>query len=479
MRNLTSSSVLLVFLLLLPQYAAGSSCFSVKNCTDCLNAYTCHWCDYDQTCHAKGSVHGCKWGSSCKPPQPTGCAAHTTCSECALSSHACHWCEFDNACHAVTSPYGCSTGVDCYSNDRCRRSEPEKFEKIVISEIPRGYLALVIVVGCVLIGCLTCCYGFVGNLKGAYNDLATLAASASLPPSMIGGTLTGMMSEPFYSALATQPEDLDEETEETDQVAANDEEANQEQATNNLDRIDETAPQQPDASNDQTEYQLMTEHEIQDPPAVDRRDESYGGVPGIQESRHVRALYRTCTMMYVTIVIFVVLLAMLVVFFYPVVPYYSVCSDAVGWSKIIKNIIALRLDASFEILVSLSNSNRISVALDQGSGTFSFNGQPLGTYMIPPFTAGGMAVTDLMLIAHANPDKSQAYQILHAYMSGSLVLEAEFDATLRLPAFFNYTRNVTVTNIPVDVTALADRTLCHCPSWDDTNLSISSLLMLN
>jgi hypothetical protein len=58
------------------------------------------------------------------------------------------------------------------------------------------------------------------------------------------------------------------------------------------------------------------------------------------------------------------------------------------------------------------------------------------------------------------------------------VLEAEFVATIRVPALFNYTGNFTVKNIPVDVTALADRTLCQCPSWDDRNQS-SSLLMLN
>jgi hypothetical protein len=67
---------------------------------------------------------------------------------------------------------------------------------------------------------------------------------------------------------------------------------------------------------------------------------------------------------YVLCVSMVILLSLFIVFFYPVVTHYSVCNDAVGWSKIVENIIALRLDASFEILVSLSNPNRIQVALD-------------------------------------------------------------------------------------------------------------------
>eukprot|EP00980_Cylindrotheca_fusiformis_P016966 scaffold5159_cov112-Cylindrotheca_fusiformis.AAC.20 len=467
MKNL-SGSVLLVLLVLLPQCVTGSSCFSIKNCTDCLNAYTCHWCDFDQACHAKGSVHGCKWGSSCQPPKPTGCAAHTTCSECALSSHACHWCEFDNACHAVTSPFGCKTGVDCYSNERCRRSEPEKFEKVVLTEMPYAYLISLLIIGSILIGCLTCCYGFVGNLRGAYNDLATLAASAS-PPSMIGGTMTGMMSEPFYSALATQPEEEEEATEENAPTQQVDEEANQEQTTGNQESIQETHP--PDASG------LEVDDPLNENPSQ-QRNESYDAVPEIQESSHVKSLYRTCSIFYYFFVFVVILLSAIVIYFYPVEPYYSVCNDAVGWGDIIRNIIFLRVDASFEILVSLSNPNRIAVALDQGTGTFTFKGEPLGTFMIPPFTAGDMAVTDLMLIAHATPNRKQAYEILNAYMGGSLVLEAEFDATVRVPSFFNYSRNLTVTNIPVDVTALADRKLCHCPSWDDTNHS-SPLLMLS
>jgi hypothetical protein len=140
-----------------------------------------------------------------------------------------------------------------------------------------------------------------------------------------------------------------------------------------------------------------------------------------------------------------ILLSLFIVFFYPVATHYSVCNDAVKLPL---------------------------------TSTFNFNGEPLGKFIVPPFTVEGMAITDLSLIAHATPDKSQAYQILNAFMNGSLVLEAEFDATLQVPALFNYTGNFTVKNIPVDVTALADRTLCQCPSWYYRNQS-SSFLMLN
>lgn len=110
----------------------SKSCSQLSTCQNCTNTYTCHWCEKSQSCHARGSIHGCAWGNKCKDPNPpkkknNTCAAQTTCSDCAKHSHFCHWCEHDNACHSVGSRFGCAIGVDCYSNDRCRRTEPESF----------------------------------------------------------------------------------------------------------------------------------------------------------------------------------------------------------------------------------------------------------------------------------------------------------------------------------------------------------------
>lgn len=191
----------------------GNACASLSGCTNCTNTYSCHWCEFDEECHARGSVHGCSWGSSCnsKPPKPkenTTCASQATCSECSLSSHLCHWCELDNACHAVGSRFGCSVGIDCYSNDRCRRSDPEHFHKWIVSEIPFASLLLLLLMGGILVGGLSCCHFCVFNVKGAYDDLATITMAASLPPSVIGGTLMMMGStEPFYTTLETHPKD--------------------------------------------------------------------------------------------------------------------------------------------------------------------------------------------------------------------------------------------------------------------------------
>jgi hypothetical protein len=78
-----------------------------------------------------------------------------------------------------------------------------------------------------------------------------------------------------------------------------------------------------------------------------------------------------------------------------------------------------------------------------------------------------MSINDLMLIAHVSPDSKQAFQLLAAYYMGKLVLEAEFEGTIRIPSLFDANFEIHLKNIVVNVNALADRSLCHCPTWDD------------
>jgi len=118
------------------QYSSSDACNTHLNCTSCTaSSMFCHWCDSDSECHAKASIHGCVIGSSCTDPSPApppapsyhdACNTHKNCTTCTLSSSLCHWCAFDEECHAMGSLYGCSHGVNCFNNDRCKRKVPEK-----------------------------------------------------------------------------------------------------------------------------------------------------------------------------------------------------------------------------------------------------------------------------------------------------------------------------------------------------------------
>ena len=111
------------------------------------------------------------------------------------------------------------------------------------------------------------------------------------------------------------------------------------------------------------------------------------------------------------------------------------------------------------------------MALDKATGSFRFDGNPVGTFEIPPVTLASMATTDLMLISHVTPDRYQALQLAEAYYMGKLLLDADVTALLRIPFLGNYVKQVSVDHIPVNVTEISDRSLCACPSWDDANNS--------
>ena len=473
-----------------------SSCASVDSCQGCSDAYTCHWCEVDQTCHAKGSYHGCAFGSSCEnikpilpPKENSTCAGHATCSECSLSSHLCHWCEYDNACHAVGSKYGCSAGVDCYSNDRCRRSEPETLvDSLVMTRISAGKLVFVLMFGATLILCASCCFCLVGGVKGAYDDLATtITMAGSVPPSFIGGTLTGP-SEPFYTNLETHPEGQEEEEQERVEEGNGNGATGEEQVRDDS-QADRGVPDEQEggdptlASSSRRQQQQQQQpnhshdfhHELTSPLL-----QSYHGDRSLQEPTHARRLYRACAACYYVTVFIIVALCMFTIYFFPKKPVYNVCSDAVAWKKIIANIAAMKLNLGFEILISLENPNHLHAALVKGSGNFAYDGKHVGTFEIPPIMAGAEAITDLMLVAHVTPDHTQALQLAEAYYMGKLVLIADFEATLRVPALNNYVFDFEKDGIVVNVNQLQDRSLCACPTWDEQeNSTPGPMLFLN
>ncbi|KAG7340446.1 WD40 repeat-containing protein [Nitzschia inconspicua] len=465
------------------------SCSSLTTCENCTNTYSCHWCERTESCHTRGSFYGCSWGSTChksdppKPKENSTCAAHTSCVECTLASHFCHWCEHDNACHAVGSPYGCTVGVDCYSNDRCRRKTSEPLPGgLFNSDIPMSSLVIILTIGFILVGCLTCCHYVTTNVKGAYDDLATITMAASMAPmSVIGGN-----NGQFYSTLDPHPE----------------EEEGEEESINAPTTSPEVQQQPPAGSVDANQKEMQGDEQVKLGDAEAGAHDAFsshdflaeantyaitndspsgqnaarpllhpsfnGSVLGtMHESSHMRRLYTCCTIIYAVFVVLVLTLVGASILFYPQKPLYSVCNDAVAWKRIMTNIATFKFDASFEILLSLSNPNHLGAFLDRGKGSYLFEGKQVGTFEIPPVAADAMAISDIMLIAHVSPDRQQALQLIDAYYLGKLLLEAEFEGTVRIPALFDSTFDIHVKSIVVDVNALADRSLCHCPTWDD------------
>lgn len=442
---------------------SGDSCASFASCEECTTASSwCHWCGHDQSCHTRGSYYGCAWGQSCSTPAPSppkndtsGCSSHTNCRDCALASHLCHWCGHDNACHAIGSYYGCAVGVDCYSNDRCQRKESEPFhQKFKFPENSMGPLPMIIlaVIVSILLCCFTTCFCVASGLKGAYDDLAGIAAQTNEPNE-------GMDEPLLLEQVIEIPTPQDVTT--GDEAPAEDAEAPEE---NDGDDVEE----EPAA----TEREPLLQTEDYQVPTVSRTVVTSRR----RQPRHMQRLYNACAFSYFLSIVGVLSFAAFSYIYFPIKPTYNICNDDLAWRSIIDSLASLKVGAEFEILASVANPNRIDVVLDSGSGSFRHDGVPVGTFRIPPVVVKAQAITDILVIATLSPEKWEALSLTAEYYRGKLVLSVDTAATIRVPALFDYQFSAELKNIVVNVNEMSDRSLCACPSWKD-NVTASSVLL--
>lgn len=342
-------------------------------------------------------------------------------------------------------------------------------------------LTVLLVTALLMVGCLSCCHYCATNVKGAYDDLATITMAASVAPL----TVVGGPSGHYFTTLDPHPEE-ENHSDGNDSSAADVELQHQHQQQQTVDTHQDPPGHLMDDDVDNlhhSPYYLMNDnlHNVTNQSRRESRPLLHpsfndGSIGGMAEPLHMKKLYRTCSIIYYISVFVVLVLVGTVVVFFPQRPVYNVCNDSVAWKRIMSNLVSFQLSASFEILLSLQNPNRVVAALDRGKGSFKYDGKTFGTYDIPPVLIDSMSITDLMLIARVTPDKYQALEIAEAYYLGKLILEAEFEGTVRIPALFDYTFDVHVKDIIVNVTELSDRSLCHCPTWDDEGKNHSGFL---
>ena len=406
----------------------------------------------------------------------------------------------------------------------------------ILNRVPSMSLIVIIIFGIMTLSCLCCCHYFTSNVKGAYDDLATITMAASVAPmSIIGGQ--DFTAGQFYTRLESTPEEVGMEEEDDDD--ANDNENSNNNGNNNNNNtngdgdgatIEQPSSQIPERNADETidvnnqhqDRQQQHQHQQDVGPNEDINDDPYylmdddhhpqrtrlllrnrgeqenngpllhptfnngsviggfnGSVYGMEEPLHMKNLYRLCSIIYYLSIIVVMSVLGTCVFMYPQRPVYNICNDEVAWTGIMKNMVAFKFETSFEILGSLSNPNRIDAILDRGKGSFSFEGKQFGRFEIPPVTVEAMAITDFMIVVHVSPaDRQQAIQLAEAYYLGKLIIEAEFEGTIRVPALFDYTREILVKGIMVDINAHSDRSLCHCKPWDGKKNHTKTVTMI-
>ena len=461
-----------------PKNETDDSCYGHMNCDDCYGASSmCHWCSHDNRCHVRGSFSGCIMGVGCgtnsSKKEDKSCLSHKTCGECALSSTFCHWCEHDNKCHAVGSWGGCVVGVNCYSNDRCERDEPERIHVLPFQYISTLPLIILFSLGGIALCCATVVCGIAVGMKGAYDDLISTAGNPEdandytiMPTSVIPTAPedTGLIGEDYNDVLDPETEGgvmpLGTKGNETDGVTDSENDANEPLLPTDASEplLQQTYPSSTVAD---TQQQMVSSLPMgPGPTTVARRKRS---------SNYARCLCGFCGLCYLVTVVTIAGAVMAGIYYYPKIPQYSICSDTLAWKSLVESLTSIKVQANIDILASIQNPNHLTVVMDRGSGTFSYKGNLVGTFDIPPTTSEKMTITDVMVKSSFTPDKWDEVALAAAYYKGNLPLDISAEGTFRIPFLYNYTFTAELKHMLLNVAdpTLSNRELCACPTWDD------------
>jgi hypothetical protein len=467
-----------------------------------------------------------------KKPAKASCSDHGSCSECALSSLFCHWCGYDNQCHSVGSVHGCTSGVNCYANKRCHRTEPETVYDTVWNMSVSPLLIIYCVVSCaMMLCCYTCCFCGVKATKGAYEDIILNTAAATADVVLEQQSLMSRAnSAPIRigSTIRTAPISRMQSIEERDGASQEEGQSSgsvtREQRHQDEFHPDAEADPDPDASNTDKQttednnvnvrYQSQSVDQwenLEDPmilmphqPLHDETSElsqtllpkaaynggryysSSGGRGDTTrastilsrksyrdslKSRNTQCLLGCCSLMYTVAMLWTIAMSVATFMYFPRMPTYTVCNNEFDWKSIVEGMTSAKLEAEFELLLSIHNPNRVGVDLVMGSGSFSHDGTYIGRFDIPAHTEiRQQSISDVLVTITLKPDKWEALALTTEYYRGILAFSVDTAVTVSAPALLGYTYQAKFGNVLVHVSADAqgdDRSLCACPQWKD------------
>lgn len=403
-------------------------------------------------------MHGCTIGASCEAvEEKKSCSDYTTCGDCSSSSWGCHWCSFDEACHAVGSISGCVTGVNCYGIDRCQRLEPEKiggysgtFSSSTFKGVgPVAWAVIGIVFGLVLC-CSTLCFGGVTLLKGAVDDL-------------VGGqpeiVEDGMVVNGRDYRLLLQEERQQEERESLEFAMLHDGSHQADKmAQENIEEIG-NCPSSREIVTKPDDHASVTNLSRLSVPTMYKSTPRNGG--------NIKRMYNACQMCYIFTFITTIVLAVTALSYAPRHPEYNVCTDQVAWKSIVEGMTALQMSASFDLLISVYNPNRWEVDLSNGVGQFHHDGEYVGSFTIPEGQISPQAISDIVVKVTLTPDKWSALSLTSEYYQGKLKFMVSGHSHVKIPGLGNYQFDAKFEDIEVNVNdpAMDDTHLCACPGW--------------
>jgi len=346
------------------------------------------------------------------------CANFQDCFTCSNSSISCHWCGKDNKCHAIGSPYGCLTGVNCYGSEACVRSEPEAKPH----PAPSG--SVLVGLGIFLLTSLFCtsaCF-FVAN---EYVKHATVVR---------------MEKDPNYQELLA----FDEEEE-------------------GLAGRSRSGPSKGGGEG------VLGERR----PQGSGGEDVWDPVPRIRVEERSRFLVVCSQVIRAALILtlaWLVMVAVAVFLYTPQVPDVNVCNTALDWGSLFTGLERLKLEADYQLLLSVYNPNRLDVAISSGQGVFKHDHEAIGQVEVAPFLIKGGAITDVLVTLVFTPSVWKSLQLDLAFQTGSLMLMVDMNVAGRViwngRRLFPFTYGLQNYFIHVGKeTTGGPRHLCNCTAW--------------
>jgi hypothetical protein len=181
----------------------------------------------------------------------------------------------------------------------------------------------------------------------------------------------------------------------------------------------------------------------------------------------IKRMYGVCQIIYLVTLFLTVILFIVGMSYAPRQPQYNVCTNQLGWKSIIEGMASLKMSASFDLLISVYNPNRVEVDLKNGAGQFHYDGEYVGSFEIPEGKISEEAISDIIVKVTFTPDKWQALSLTSEYYRGTLRFIVGGHAHVTVPALGNYSFEAKFDDIEVNPNdpSMDDTHLCACPGW--------------
>jgi len=331
-----------------------------------------------------------------------------------------------------------------------------------------GFLPIVLIasIGVCSLFCSAVVYSGAKALTGAYQDLA----DATEPRRM--EDLPGVSVERDYSAEVRLLSEEGEEEVVDHQVAKAD--------------VDVDSNALPSGSSEAIEANTTIDSESQSllqetphTPIVTAHPDPSRMPPrriGRIGSQNITCLMKVCQAWYVFTIIGTIVFVTLSFYCFPRMPQYNVCSDEMAWKSIISGLTSLKMEASFELLLSIQNKNHLNIDLDGFAGKISHDGGEVGSFELPQSTIVASSITDVLVTCTVVPNKWEALGLIADYYKGELILTMSVNGAVKVSGI-DYSFPVKETDVVVRVNdpSMDDRHLCVCPEWKDMYPTISPI----